>query len=137
MKENSTQFFLSSTELCGGGGGGAGCWTRHVSTRYPFLEEGMIKKVIFHDPATIVIWTDGTKTVVKCSENDIFDPEKGLAMAIVKRAFGNDNSFHKIFKKWLPKEEEDSNQLTFDSLPEAFRLLGEAIKSIGKDVKEK
>lgn len=140
MKENSVQFFLSSAELCGGGGGGAetNYWTRHTSIRYPLLEEGMIKKVIFNDPATIVIWTDGTKTVVKCSENDIFDPEKGLAMAIVKKAFGNDNSFHKIFKKWLPKEqEEDLGQLTFDSMSEAFRQLGEAIKSIGKDVKEK
>lgn len=138
MKENSVQFFLSSSaELCGSGGNGNNYWTRHTSIRYPLLEEGVIKKVIFNDPATIVIWTDGTKTVVKCSENDIFDPEKGLAMAITKKAFGNDNSFHKIFKKWLPKEEEDPNQLTFDSMPEAFRLLGEAIKSIGKDVKEK
>lgn len=25
-----------------------------------------IKKVIFNDPATIVLWNDGTKTVVKC-----------------------------------------------------------------------
>ena len=28
-----------------------------------------IKKVIFHDPATVVFWKDGTKTVVKCGEN--------------------------------------------------------------------
>ena len=41
-----------------------------------------IKKVIFNDPATIVFWNDGSKTVVKCQEGDIFDPEKGLAMAI-------------------------------------------------------
>lgn len=108
MNENNSQFFLSSSaELCcGGGGGGVGgteYWTRHISTRYPLLKEGMIKKVIFNDPATIVIWTDGTKTVVKCSENDIFDPEKGLAMAIVKKVYGNSNSFHKVFKKWISK----------------------------------
>ena len=46
-----------------------------------------IKKVIFNDPATIVFWKDGTKTVVKC-ENEEFDEEKGLAMAIVKSVFG-------------------------------------------------
>lgn len=139
MKENSVQFFLSSSELCGNGGNGSRIFYEscYSGIRYSLPKEGMIKKVIFNDPATIVIWTDGTKTVVKCSENDIFDPEKGLAMAIVKRAFGNDNSFHKIFKKWLPKEEEDSNQVTFDSLSEAFRRFGETIKSIGKDVKEK
>lgn len=46
-----------------------------------------IKKVIFNDPATIVYWTDGTKTVVKAGKDDIFDKETGLAMAIAKRVF--------------------------------------------------
>ena len=40
-----------------------------------------IKKVIFNDPATIVFWNDGTKTVVQ-ARGEAFDPEKGLAMAI-------------------------------------------------------
>lgn len=64
-----------------------------------------IKKVYFNDPATIVLWCDGTKTVVKCSENDWYDPEKGLAMAILKKLWGNDNAYHQLFKKWCPKEE--------------------------------
>ena len=63
-----------------------------------------IKNVYFNDPVTVVIWNDGTKTIVRCSENDFYDPEKGLAMAIIKKVYGNDNSFHKIFKKWLPDE---------------------------------
>ena len=67
-----------------------------------------IKNVYFNDPATVVIWKDGTKTIVRCSENDFYDPEKGLAMAIVKKAYGNDNRFHKIFKKWLPDEDSDN-----------------------------
>lgn len=62
-----------------------------------------IEKVIFNDPATIVIWKDGTKTVVKAS-NEPFDPEKGLAMAIVKRAFGNQGNYFNIFKKWIPED---------------------------------
>ena len=62
-------------------------------------------RVIFNDPATIVFWNDGTKTIVKCSPEDIYDPEKGLAMAFSKKMFGNDNTFHKHFKKWLPEEE--------------------------------
>lgn len=35
-----------------------------------------IKKVIFNDPATIILWKDGTKTVVKCQEGDTYDKEK-------------------------------------------------------------
>ena len=64
-----------------------------------------ITNVIFNDPATIVFWNDGTKTVVK-AENEPFDPEKGLAMAIAKKALGNKGNYYNEFKKWLPKEEE-------------------------------
>lgn len=46
----------------------------------PSMNAGSIKNVIFNPPATVVYWTDGTKTVVKCNENDIFDLEKGLAL---------------------------------------------------------
>lgn len=65
-----------------------------------------IKNVIFNDPATIVFWEDGTKTVVKCQDGDEFDPEKGLAMAIAKKAYGNKGSYCNKMKKWLPKEEQ-------------------------------
>ena len=63
-----------------------------------------IKKVIFNIPATIVFWSDGTKTVVKAGPNDAFDPEKGLAMAISKKMLGNNYTAYGRFKKWLPKE---------------------------------
>ena len=63
-----------------------------------------IKNVIFNDPATIVFWEDGTKTVVKCQDGDEFDPEKGLAMAIAKKAYGNKSNYCNKMKKWLPKE---------------------------------
>ncbi len=72
--------------------------------RGPRTIELKIKKVIFNDPATIVFWSDGTKTVVKCGANDAFDPEKGLAMAISKKFLGNNYKAYGRFKKWLPKE---------------------------------
>ena len=71
-----------------------------------------IKNVIFNDPATIVFWEDETKTVVKCQDGDEFDPEKGLAMAIVKKAYGNKSNYCNKLKKWLPKEEQvDTNRI--------------------------
>lgn len=71
-----------------------------------------IKNVIFNDPATIVFWEDGTKTVVKCQDSDEFDHEKGLAMAIAKKAYGNKGSYCNKMKKWLPKEEQvDTNPI--------------------------
>lgn len=63
-----------------------------------------IVKVIFNEPATIVIWSDGTKTVVKTQNGETFDREKGLAMAICKKAFGNKGNYNEVFKKWVPED---------------------------------
>lgn len=60
-----------------------------------------VKKVIYNDPATIVFWTDGTKTVVKCQEGDIYSKEKGFVMAYLKKVLGNDNTFNKEINKWV------------------------------------
>lgn len=65
-----------------------------------------IKDVIFNEPATIILWADGTKTVVKCQEGEGYDPEKGMAMAISKKALGNKGNYCEVFKKWLPEEEK-------------------------------
>lgn len=70
----------------------------------------LIKKVKFNPPATIVFWTDNTKTVVKCKGED-YDPEKGLAICISKKMLGNKGNYYEVFKKWLPKEEETESDL--------------------------
>ena len=74
-------------------------WNRGIVNNNP-----SIKNVIFNNPATIVFWNDGTKTVVK-AENEPFDPEKGLAMAIAKKSLGNKSNYYNEFKKWLPEKE--------------------------------
>lgn len=61
-----------------------------------------ISKVIFNNPATIVFWGDGTKTVVKRQKGDRwYDKEKGLAMCIAKKALGNKGNYCNVFKEWL------------------------------------
>lgn len=60
-----------------------------------------IEDVIFNGPATIVKWTDGTKTVVKCKEGEINNPYMGLAMCISKKVLGNKGNFNEVFKKWI------------------------------------
>lgn len=64
-----------------------------------------IKDVIFNNPATIVFWSDGTKTVVK-ADNEPFDPEKGLAMAISKKFLGNKGNYFQTFKKFIKEDTE-------------------------------
>ena len=71
-----------------------------------------IKDVIFNPPATIVFWMDGTKTVVKDQGEVFYDPEKGMAMAVAKKAFGNQGNYYNQFKKyidiWEKKQEAES-----------------------------
>jgi hypothetical protein len=74
------------------------------TTKGQHLTRNRIKKVIFSNPATIVFWSDGSKkTVVKCSERDNFDPEKGLAMAIAKKFLGNKGNYYNTFVKYIPE----------------------------------
>ena len=77
---------------------------------YKNTQMSLIKNVIFNDPATIVFWNDGTKTVVK-AENEEFDPEKGLAMAISKKVLGNKGNYYEIFKKWLPEKDKNDKKI--------------------------
>ena len=88
-----------------------------------------IKDVIFNEPATIVLWADGTKTVVKCQEGEGYDPEKGLAMAISKKALGNKGNYCEVFKKWLPDEEEvNDGRVSSNDLRKAFEEFAKVAK---------
>lgn len=78
----------------------------------PILTVPKIRKVIFSNPATIILWADGSKTVVKCGEHDAYDPEKGLAMAIARKALGNKGNYYNTFEKWLPKESTITHSVT-------------------------
>ena len=74
----------------------------------PKFDKNEIKDVRYNDPATIVFWKDGTKTVVKCQKDkgDTYNPELGLAMCIIKKMCDNKGNYNDVFNKWLPKESE-------------------------------
>ena len=63
-----------------------------------------VKRVIYNNPATIVYFTDGSKTVVKACKDDVFDEQTGLLMCIAKRFLGDD--FHKVLKENVPNYEK-------------------------------
>lgn len=65
-----------------------------------------IKRVIFRNPATIVFWADGTKTVVRCGKDEPFSEYNGLINAIAKRAYGGTaKHFHEITDKAIRNAE--------------------------------
>ena len=64
----------------------------------------VVKKIIFNDPATIVFWHDGTKTVVKRTKGAKRDPEAAVAFAYMKKIFGSNHQFKKLVKKRYKEE---------------------------------
>ncbi len=63
-----------------------------------------IKDVRFSPPATIVFWSDNTKTVVKAQSGEEFDAEKGLMACIIKRITGNTGRYNELFKKYIKED---------------------------------
>ena len=72
----------------------------YINEKLPTMPYPGIKKVIFNNPATIILWNDGTRTVVKCNERDTYDPEMGFAMAISEKVLGSYTGFKREMKKW-------------------------------------
>ena len=91
-----------------------------------------IKNVKFNGPATIVFWADGTKTVVKCQNGDDYSEEVGLAMCIVKKAFGNTSKYNDIFKKWCPSYESETD--ADDYLSEVYEQFKNHILKTFNDI---
>lgn len=83
-----------------------------------------IKNIIFNDPATIVMWSDGTKTVVKCGESDTFDPEKGVAMCCMKKLLGT----NKTGSNYLDKVQEYFDSYIEETINNVF--IGEILSSV-------
>ncbi|MFW6002156.1 MAG: hypothetical protein ACOCQD_02350 [archaeon] len=57
-----------------------------------------IKRVIFNPPATIIIYDDDTKTVVKCREDDKYDPKIGFALALLKGCVKSNGTIDRLIE---------------------------------------
>lgn len=72
-----------------------------------FMERGTdetkkidVKKIIFNGPKTIVLWTDGTKTIVSMSKDELrFDPEAAFCAAYTKKMFGSNSKIKRIIEQ--------------------------------------
>lgn len=83
-----------------------------------------IERVIFKNPATVVFWKDGTKTVVKCQPGDIYSEETGLALCIAKKYLGNKSNFNNVFKKWVRYDRKFLIEKTCNGCLGAEGLIG-------------
>lgn len=73
-------------------------------------EELDFEDIIINPPATIVKWDDGTKTVVKCQNGDVYDAEKGIALCFMKKMFDNKSYYNEVIKEAIAKNEARQNK---------------------------
>lgn len=91
-------------------------------------------KLIVNGPATVILWSDGTKTVAKCNKDEPFDQEKGVAIAIAKR-FVSGNKLHRMFDDAL-SQINDSDNNPFNTWIESIRAATTIfVSGIGGDQK--
>lgn len=101
------------------------------------------EKVIYNDPATIIFWNDGTKTVVKAHDGDQYDPVVGFLLAVMKRFYGNKSDYNDILRKagcFEKKAEMMEHEVyvpidIFKAFKNSFKNAIEATKNIGDRMK--
>ena len=77
----------------------------NYSGNLPYVNPDVyIKEVIYSDPATIVFWSDGTKTISKCRYPDVYSKETGLSLCILKKILGGVALRH-LLEDWIPEQE--------------------------------
>lgn len=89
-----------------------GVYVREITSakvlKAPPKPTGGIENIYLNeDKGTVIIkWVDGTKTKVKCQDNESFDAEKGIALCFMKRAFFNRGCYNDVFKKYIGEVDE-------------------------------
>lgn len=92
------------------------------------------KKIIFNGPCTIILWTDGSKTIAKASsDEEVFDPEKGVAICFMKKMLGHTET-NKILRKASEQYEDYLTENRPNSSLDEFIEYLSSLKSKTKSV---
>jgi len=65
------------------------------------------RQIIYNDPATIVFWSDGSKTVVKRMDNEAWNPYNAFCAALAKRIYGSNSQVNRLVKSGVFQTKKD------------------------------
>ena len=86
--------------------------------------DAYIKEVIYNNPATIILWSDGTKTVSKCHSSDTYSKETGLMLCVIKKLIGS-TCINDILRDWIPEQESLlSTRVTLTDIIKKYKTRG-------------
>lgn len=101
--------------------------TTRKAVEKPHMEipyELQVDHIIFSPPATTVLWKDGTKTTVKCYQDE-FCEDIGFAMACVRKLYGTRGRFMAQLKNAYrqPKKEKKTKKDVAQETPKTAQTL--------------
>ena len=83
-----------------------------------------IERVIYNAPKTTVVWNDGTKTSSTCGEHDTYNPEMGLALAVLKKIVSSEFVV-KTLHDWAPVDNKTTSMTkTLKDVRRDHKVLG-------------
>ena len=89
-----------------------------------------IEKVIFNGDRTIILWNDGTKTMVKCADDEEFDYYSGFCAAVTKKIFGSTANAQRFMESKMV--DQNSKEKPFNSLRDTLNSFKEGVQSLYK-----
>ena len=95
------------------------------------------KKIIVNaeSKVTVVLWDDGTKTVVRCSEADVYDPYAAYCAAFAKKCYGTNSQLKKTIEKLTVYQEEKENG-RLPTMEEFVEVLKKFDSAFGNTISE-
>ena len=69
------------------------------------IEDVHITEVLYKNPVVVVFWSDGTKTTSRADNGDMYNPDAGLALCVLKKLTGGD-AVAQLLSTWTPDNSE-------------------------------
>lgn len=92
------------------------------------------KKVIYNEAAgvTVVLWEDGTKTIVRAAEGEEHDAYLGYCIALAKNMHGTNSALKRDLEKVLVVKEDKKLDISVSPLPSMKELASKVTEVMQK-----
>lgn len=107
---------------------------RRLNTQYGAASAYKPKKVIYDEAAgvTVVLWMDGTKTIVRAAEGEEHDAYLGYCIALAKKMHGTNSALKRDLEKVLVVKEDKKLDISVSPLPSMKELASKVTEVMQK-----
>ena len=96
-----------------------------------------VDRILASGNRTIVFWEDGTKTVVRKSDNTPYSYYDAFTAALAKKVYGNNSQVNRIVENNVWEQERNRRTGKMETTKVDFRRMHKAEKEVRKKLKEK